>query len=295
MARRGQPAAGWKTPPRPVSEHLVSAEPGNASPARADYRFVDADVAERANRCDWDREADSYQLEHGEFLGDVGFVWSPEGLTEDDARLLGDVSGSRVLEVGCGAGQCARWLRSKGASVVGIDLSFRQLQHSRRIDAATSIDVPVVCATATALPLADQSVDVACSAFGALPFLLNIEVALAEVSRVLRPGGRFTFSVVHPVRRMLPDDPGETGLTVMRSYFDRTPYVELGDDNEPAYVEPHHTLGDWVGAVVGAGLAVERLVEPEWPLGHRRTWGGWGPVRGALVPGTAIFVTRRNR
>jgi SAM-dependent methyltransferase len=271
--------------PDPSSEHQI---------ARVGYRDVTALAAQRANRADWDREADDYQREHGGFLRDVGFVWSPEGLDEAHAKLLGDVAGRRVLEVGCGAGQCSRWLAARGAQPVGIDLSFRQLQHSRRIDAETSLGVPVVCATATALPLPDESFDIACSAFGALPFLLDIDVALAEVRRVLRPGGRFIFSVVHPVRRMLPDDPSEAGLTVVRSYFDRTPYVELAENDEPSYVEPHHTLGDWVGAVVGSGLTVEDLVEPEWPAGHRRVWGGWGPYRGALVPGTAIFVTQRS-
>lgn len=255
--------------------------------------MVSAAEAQRANRCDWDAEADTYQREHGEFLRDVGFVWSPEGLDEATARLLGPVAGKRVLEVGCGAGQCARWLSTQQAEVLGVDLSLRQLQHSRRIDDETQLTVPVVCATATALPCADVSVDLACSAFGALPFLLDIDTALLEVRRVLRPGGRFVFSVVHPLRRMLPDDPSEDGLTVIRSYFDRTPYVELNEDGEPAYVEPHHTLGDWVDAVVGAGMTVERLVEPEWPASHTRVWGGWGPLRGALVPGTAIFVAQR--
>lgn len=251
-------------------------------------------MAQRANRADWDREADEYQREHGEFLRDVGFIWSPEGLDEADARLLGEVAGLRVLEVGCGAAQCARWLASHDAEVIGIDLSLRQLQHSKRIDQETSIAVPVACATAISLPLADACVDLACSAFGALPFLLGVGVAIAEVRRVLRPGGRFVFSVVHPIRRMLPDDPGENGLTVRRSYFDRTPYVETDERGAPSYVEPHYTLGDWVAAVVGSGLTIERLIEPEWPAGHTRSWGGWGPERGALVPGTAVFVTSRQ-
>lgn len=249
--------------------------------------------AQAANRRDWDREADSYQAEHGGFLRDTGFIWSPEGLDEHDVRLLGDVAGSRVLEVGSGAGQCSRWLRTQGAEVVAFDLSWRQLQHSRRLDLETSIDVPVVCATATALPFAAASFDRACSAFGALPFLLDIETAMREVMRVLRPSGLFVFSVVHPVRRMFVDEPSLAGLTVNRSYFNRTPYVESDDAGIASYVEPHHTLGDWISAIRSAGLSLERLVEPEWPAGHERVWDGWGPVRGALVPGTAVFVTRR--
>ena len=58
----------------------------------------------RANRTWWDASAASYQDEHGEFLGDCDLLWCPEGLRESDARLLGEVAGRDVLEVGCGAG-----------------------------------------------------------------------------------------------------------------------------------------------------------------------------------------------
>ena len=258
-----------------------------------EFRPVDEATAARANRRDWDAEADDYVREHGTFLQDTGFVWCPEGIEESDVHWLGDVHGKRVLELGCGAAQCSRWLAAEGAEVIGLDLSLRMLQHSRRIDAETSSAVPVVCATATALPCADASVDLVCSAFGALPFVVDLDLALGEVARVLRPGGRCVFSVVHPVRRMFPDDPTESGLTVQRSYFDRTAYVEADAEGRATYVEPHHTLGDWVAAVTGAGLVIDAVHEPEWPPGHDRVWGGWGPLRGALVPGTLVLDVRR--
>ena len=255
-------------------------------------RTVTEAETRRANRRDWDRNADQYQAEHGTFLRDVGFVWCPEGLDEADAGLLGPVAGSRVLEVGCGAAQCARWLATQGATVVGLDLSLRQLQHSRRIDQSSGVGVPVVCATATDLPFADRTFDLAFSAFGALPFVLDAQQVLREVVRVLRAAGRFVFSVSHPVRWTLPDDPTEAGLTVTGSYFDRSPYVERDEAGEVTYVEHHRTLGDWVRAVHGAGLELYDLVEPEWPAHHERTWGGWSATRGRLVPGTAIFCCR---
>jgi SAM-dependent methyltransferase len=255
-------------------------------------RTVGEGETRRANRSDWDAYADEYQATHGAFLGDAGFIWSPEGVTEAEARVLGDVAGRDVLEIGCGAGQCARWLNTQGARAVGIDLSFRQLQHSRRLDAETGVPVPVVCATATALPIADGSFDVAFSAFGALQFVHDAATAVAEVARVLRPGGRFAFSVTHPVRWSMPDDPSEEGLKVTSSYWDRTPYVEQDADGVVTYVEHHRTLGDWVRILAASGFLLEDLVEPEWPEGHDRVWGGWGPVRGALIPGTAIFSAR---
>jgi len=248
----------------------------------------------RANRRDWDDYADEYQSTHGDFLGDTGFVWGPEGHQESALQVLGapgTLAGTRVLEVGSGAGQCARWLRTQGALAFGLDLSERQLQHSRRIDEHTGVVVPSVCGTATALPFADAGFDIVFSSFGALQFVSDIADAVAETARVLRPGGRFAFSITHPTRWMFPDDPGEAGLVASQSYWDRTPYVEVDDaTGVVAYVEHHRTLGDWVGLLAGAGFVITRLLEPEWPEGHERVWGGWSGTRGRFTPGTAIFA-----
>ncbi len=252
-------------------------------------RPVDEDASRAANRRDWDAYADEYQATHGGFLGDVGFVWGPEGVEEAYLGLLGDVVSKSVLEVGCGAAQCARWLAARGAYAVGLDLSHRQLQHARRINEETSLTVPVVCGTAGDLPFADRCFDVVFCAFGALQFVADAGRAVAEVARVLRPGGVFAFSVTHPIRWTMPDDPTSAGLTVTSSYWDRTPYVEEDDAGQVRYVEHHRTLGDWVRILAGSGFRITDLVEPEWPEGHDRVWGGWGPERGALIPGTAIF------
>jgi ubiquinone/menaquinone biosynthesis C-methylase UbiE len=258
-------------------------------PAR---RTVSEAVTQQANRREWDGYADEYQATHGEFLGDVGFLWCPERVDEADAALLGDVTGRPVLEVGCGAGQCSRWLSSRGARPVGLDISERQLQHSRRIDGRTGHRVPVVLGTATALPFADASFDVVFSAFGALQFVQDAGRAVDEAARVLRPHGVLAFSVSHPVRWCLPDDPTSEGLVVSSSYWDRTPYLEEDETGHVTYAEHHRTVGDWVGLLAAAGFRVTGLVEPEWPEGLERIWGGWGPERGRLLPGTAIFTAR---
>jgi SAM-dependent methyltransferase len=265
-------------------------------PARAGYEPVDDDAAARANAAWWSEESADYLAEHGEFLGPADFCWCPEGLRESDAHLLGpveDLRGARVLEVGCGAAQCSRWLVGQGVDAVATDVAAGMLARGRELDAATGVTVPTVLADARALPFADASFDAVFTAFGALPFVPDPSRVHREVVRVLRPGGRWVFSVSHPVRWAFPDDPTARGLRVTRSYFDRSPYVETDDAGRPLYAEYHRTLGDHVRDVVGAGLVLEDLVEPEWPAGNDNVWGGWGPERGALLPGTAIFVTRR--
>lgn len=259
-------------------------------PVRVERRPVSEAESRAANGPDWDRYADEYQATHGEFLGDAGFVWGPEGLTETEAGILGDVAGKRVLEVGSGAGQCSRWVRTQGGTSFGLDLSHRQLQHSRRLDEQTGVAVPSVLGTATDLPFAAGSFDIVFCSFGALQFVRDLELAVAETARVLSPGGRFAFSITHPTRWMFPDDPGEAGLVAGQSYWDRTPYVEVDDSTgQVAYVEHHRTLGDWVSVLASAGFVITTLLEPEWPEGHDRLWGGWSAVRGRYTPGTAIF------
>jgi SAM-dependent methyltransferase len=256
-------------------------------------RAVDAAESRRASRRWWDADADDYLAEHGADIGDADFVWCPEGLREAEARLLGDVAGRRVLEVGAGSAPCSRWLAAHGARPVALDLSGAMLAHAAALGARTGTPVPLVQADAAALPFADGAFDLACSAFGAVPFVADPAGVMREVARVLRPGGRWVFAVNHPMRWMFSDDPGPDGLVVQQSYFDRTPYVEVDERGAATYVEHHRTLGDRVRDVVAAGMVLVDLVEPEWPEGRETVWGQWSPLRGALFPGTAILVCAR--
>jgi len=232
-----------------TTESLPSAAAGATLEPLADagYRSVpDADGGGAGRRW-WDANAADYLAEHGDFLGPADFVWCPEGLREEDAGLLGDLGGLRVLEVGAGAAQCARWLAGRGVAVVATDVSGGMLAGGRRYDrAAAGRRVPMVQADARRLPFADGSFDVAFTAFGAIPFVPDADRVHAEVARVLRPGGRWVLAVTHPLRWAFPDDPSERGLTANRSYFDRRPYVETGASGAVLYAEYHRTIGDHV-------------------------------------------------
>ncbi|EYT57305.1 SAM-dependent methyltransferase [Dietzia sp. UCD-THP] len=251
----------------------------------------------RASRAWWDAEAVDYHHEHGDFLGahspDGEFVWCPEGLHEGDWTLLGDVAGRDVLEIGCGSAPCSRWIAGRGARAVAVDLSAGMLRVGARAASRSTgpaARVPLLQADARRLPFAADSFDVAFSAFGAIPFVADTAGVMAEAARVLRPGGRFVFSVNHPMRWIFRDDPGPEGLVAAFPYFDRTPYTEYDEEGGLTYVEHHRTVGDRIRELVGAGFVVRDLIEPEWPEWLEQEWGQWSPLRGSVFPGTAIFV-----
>lgn len=254
---------------------------------------VSAADSVQASRVWWDASADEYQESRGEQLGDNCFFWGPEGLAEAEAHILGELNNRKTLELGGGAGQCSRWLHTQGAQPVTLDLSLQQLHHSRRLDQEHGTTTASVCADARQLPFADASFDIVFASYGALQFVADPETVMAQACRVLKPGGRFAFSVTHPIRWAFPDDPGENGLTACRSYFDTTPYAERDARGVVNYVEHHRTLSQWITMTATAGFTITQVVEPEWQDQSRPDWDGWSKLRGQYIPGTLIVSAER--
>lgn len=104
---------------------------------------------------------------------------------------LPHVRGREVLEVGCGTGLVLRKLAGAASRAVGVDLSPGMLAHAR----ARGLDVHE--GSATALPFADASFDVAVS-FKTLPHVPDLHGALSEMARVVRPGGVLIAELYNP-------------------------------------------------------------------------------------------------
>lgn len=240
-------------------------------------------AASAANQLWWDADAASYHRAHPEYL--ASFYWCPEMLHESAAGLLGDTSGAVIVEVGCGSAPCTRWLQDRARLAIGLDISAEMLAH------CPDPTVPRLQADALALPLASGCADTVFSAFGAFPFLPDLNPAFAEVARVLRPGGRCVFSVAHPMRWVFADDP--TTLQVAHSYFEHA-YEEYDDAGTLTYAEYHHSFGDYIRALRGNGMTLIDVLEPTWPAQLSTTWGQWSPQRGAVIPGTAIFIAQKS-
>ena len=105
--------------------------------------------------------------------------------------LLPDVRGLTVLDAGCGSGRYLQALSERGARTIGIDLSAAMLARAKQASAR------IARADLRALPLVARSIDLVVCGL-ALGDFSEIELALTEIARVLRPDGQVIYSVVHP-------------------------------------------------------------------------------------------------
>ncbi len=263
-----------------------------AYPMPGDLRDLLAGAPERRpsgvpdNKGSWDLISAMYQTAHA--LQTDAAHYGPRMPTEHDLRLLGDVKGKRILEIGCGGGQCAIAFAREGAIVTGIDQSVMQLQYARGLAEEEGVRVEFLEGDITTLPqVKSASQDAVFSAY-ALGYVEDAATCFAEVARVLRPGGAFVFSANHPVRAMMSE--GDR-LRAERPYWDAYQEWEWGDGSGIWMRDWSRTIEEWFSLLRGAGFTVDLILEPKMVLNaHDQTWEDAYPYdQGVVIPTTVIF------
>lgn len=216
----------------------------------------EGDDAER-NRAFWDATADEYQATQGAQLGEHGAAWGVWQIREDELRILGDVRGRDVLELGCGAAQFSIELARRGARPIGLDVSQRQLDHAAlRMDRAGAA-FPLVHASADAVPLPDRSVDVVFGDHGAMVFVDPYRW-IPEAARLLRDGGLLAFSMFTPLAEICWPSGSEHPVGRLENDYFSLHRVDLGHGDHVEYQLPY---GAWIRLLVASGFVIEDLVE----------------------------------
>ncbi|MGD9702484.1 MAG: class I SAM-dependent methyltransferase [Acidimicrobiia bacterium] len=175
----------------------------------------------------------------------------------------------RVLDVGCGDGQIGRLVHANGAQdVVGIDPTWKQLVTAQARGGGPSY----ARAGAGALPFRSEQFDavVACLVF---EHIRDVDEAIAEVARVLVPGGRFCFFLNHPLLQT-PSSGwiDDQFLDPPEQYWRIGPYLvedETIEEVEKDVFIPfiHRPLSRYINTLAGSGLFLERMEEPAPPAG----------------------------
>lgn len=261
------------------------------------------DDVRRANeetRDAWDANAAFWDRRMGEGNDFVEVLsWPATG------RLLQVRPGEQILDIACGNGLTSRRLAAAGASVVAFDFSSEMIAHARERTKANTdrITYQVLDATdeAALLALGEQRFDAALSNT-ALFDMAEIAPLFRALSRLLKPGGRFVFSVLHPCfnsphvsflaeQEDREGDIVDTYSVKVWSYI--TPFNAYGvairgQPRRQLYF--HRPLQVLLGAGFDAGFVLDGLEERAFPPDHTpRTGLGWGADYSEIPP---VLVAR---
>jgi len=223
-------------------------------------------------------------------------LYGPGGPTERELRLVGDVKGKRVLELGCGNAHASIAFAKQGATAIAIDASAAQLANGRRHADAEETKVEFhQCDVADLAFLRADSIDVVFSAY-TLGEVDDINRVFRQVHRVLRHHAIFVFSYRHPFAALTGRDapiggPSAGGtaalplgnLVVTRSYFEADP-VTLDVDGHPVTTYPR-TIGEVFAALGRAGFDVDAIIEPR---------AGDDVDRARALPETIVWRARKE-
>jgi len=218
----------------------------------------------------WDDIAGWYD----EKQGDEGDLWHRSLIDPPLLRLVGSVTGLRVLEVACGNGYLARRFARMGARVTAVDASAPIIALARRREADAPLGIAYHVADASRLDvLGDRGFDaVVCNM--ALMDIEDAPGAIREAGRVLRAGGRFVATIPHPCF----DVPNASAWVVETVDFTTTVWRKVSRYREiAAGVCPwrgpsgqilhtaiyHRPLSWYVRTLRAAGFVVTAIEEPE--------------------------------
>lgn len=220
------------------------------------------------NQRHWNETADAW-IDAGRraWEADEPF-WGFWGIPESQLGLLPeDLSGLDGIELGCGTGYVSAWLVRRGATMVGIDVSDRQLATAAAMAHEHDVDLTLIHGTAEAVPFPDDTFDLAISEYGAALWC-DPDVWLPEAARILRPGGRLILLTTHPLAiSATPLDGSNVGRELVRPWFDlhRQDWRDVPID--PGGIDFNLPLSGWVERFLDLGFAIEAFHELRAPEG----------------------------
>jgi ubiquinone/menaquinone biosynthesis C-methylase UbiE len=214
-------------------------------------------------------------------------------------RMVGDVSGKRVLDLACGEGDLSRFFAERGADVTGVDFSEEMIKAAVDEERRNPLGIVYHVADAADLGmLGSGGFDVVYS-FMALMDIKDYESAIGEAARVLKRGGRFIFILIHPCfgwarrkdgeilcdweRRIREDGSKEYLYLKIYDYFEKHTWeIEWKSEAWPQgfkTIQFHRTLSEYVNTLGINGLCVTKMEEPR-------------PIEGVDIPPKMVKLFR---
>lgn len=183
-------------------------------------------------------------------------------------KLLGDVQGKKILDLGCGEGGYSRELAKKGAEVVAVDCSELSIEYSTEQSIKNGLTIQHFVRNSNELyGIEDCTFDIVlCSMM--LMDCEDFEGTIKEVVRVLKPSGKLFASVLHPCFNGNYDDgigrkgEGIDRQVIVKNYFEPSIWEAPLPSGNTSVIWRHRTLEEYVKVFIKSGLIIIDLNEP---------------------------------
>jgi SAM-dependent methyltransferase len=234
----------------------------------------------RENRTHWDGHSGQWVAAGERAWAAAEPYWGVWAISEHELRMLpSDMSQHDAIELGCGTGYVSAWMARRGARVVGIDNSERQLETARRLAEEHGIPLTLVHGNAETVPYPNESFDFAVSEHGAATWC-DPYLWIPEAHRLLKPGGELVLLSATPLTIVCAPPSGagcETRLH--RDYFGLHKVDWTKVEVDPGGVEFSLPISAWFRLFRTTGFQVLDYIEiqapesaPEYAFGFSRDW-----------------------
>ena len=212
---------------------------------------MDKDNIHKTNSSFWDTKGN-------EVIGTTALPMYGAFVSEEKCHLFDDVSGKKVLEIGCGTGHSLKYLGERKASELwGIDISEKQIEKAREYLALHSLSAELICSPMEeecGLPV--DYFDYVYSVYG-IGWATNLESTFCRIASYVKKDGVFIFSWSHPIHKCVAIE--NDSLSFKKSYFDESWYsVALAGG---AISLSDRKLSTYINALTKAGFIIEEMVE----------------------------------
>ncbi len=228
----------------------------------------------RANRAYWDSMADDWVVPGERSWNAPEPYWGMWQIPESEVNMLpADMLGMVAIELGCGTGYVSGWMARRGARVVGVDNSERQLATARRLAFANGVDLELHHGNAEQTPFPDAHFDFAISEYGAAIWC-DPKVWIPEAHRLLKPGGHLVFLGNTPWAMVCsPSSGAPCDATLHRNYFDLYKIDWRNVQHDPGGMEFNLPISAWFNLFREVGFEVLDYQELQAPEGSPDRFG----------------------
>lgn len=222
-----------------------------ASEVRVISVDMDKRIVHETNGLFWDANGN-------EILGAISLPLYGAFVSEETCQLFGDVSGRKVLEIGCGSGHSLQYLGERKASELwGIDLSENQIEKTRQQLTGRGLSATLICSPMEEeCGIPENYFDFVYSIY-AIGWTTDLEGTFRRIASYLKKDGVFIFSWSHPIHKCVAAEKDK--LVFKKCYYDESWYsVSLGENT---LTLSDRKLSTYVNALAKAGFVIEQMIE----------------------------------